>query len=598
MKTLKNLVVVGGLLVNGDPAGIGDQIQLFLDTENIPAFPESIYGTIVAVNVATCGNNVSYDVEYDEADLNGAVVALRPDDVVDYLVLTPYSAKADILSPEFEGIPQAPTPAPGTDTNQIATTAFVSFATANVVKADERNSIVVEAADTDAARGLALLAAYAAAKLLTPNGAALSRTNRAAVIIPPGKYKLATTFILDGNFVDLIALVSEAPSRRLATDYDFNAFDPGVLDLTCFRPGKTLIYTETDFVSTIRQNVPDVRLRGFSVAQLKNSTGFTENLVPKMGAFYVGAIDNTPSEYADMYFWCACVELTSSGGVQSWGDFGGVWKNCVGNAYSFRLGHGDGITTAGVFTAKMSDCEGGPFSFIGDAYSALSQADYVARNCRFDRCKVLGYFVGQELASQGQAGFAGCSVIGCEVESTCVFVDCEAGKDSFGKGARNAGTFIRCRGGEGCFGNQANSASDLASFAGYAEDCIAGANSFGGTYYASGAGKCTGTLVRCTGTGNTKPIRLQGATIRDCRFTATTTGIDLFTLLDSNSKISNTDLIVVQGGTGRAINAGSALNVAAYGCRINNFVNDADGLGTNVTNLVTTSGNICSDSIK
>jgi hypothetical protein len=77
------------------------------------------------------------------------------------------------------------------------------------------------------------------------------------------------------------------------------------------------------------------------------------------------------------------------------------------------------------------------------------------------------------------------------------------------------------------------------------------------------------------------------------------TGTHAITLLDSNSVISNSDIIVSQGGTGLPIYAASALNVAAYACRMNNATNDADGLGANVTNLVTGgAGNVVSNAVK
>ncbi len=86
MKTLRNLIVPDKLYVNGRPAQVSDQIQLFLDTVNVPAFPEFIYGIITAVSNVKCSVSTAYDVEYNEADLDGAALALRVDDVVDYVV--------------------------------------------------------------------------------------------------------------------------------------------------------------------------------------------------------------------------------------------------------------------------------------------------------------------------------------------------------------------------------------------------------------------------------------------------------------------------------------------------------------------------------
>ena len=53
-----------------------------------------------------------------------------------------------------------------------------------------QSAITVNTTTSAKLNGAALIAAYAAAKALLPNGAALSATNRACVIVPPGKYDL------------------------------------------------------------------------------------------------------------------------------------------------------------------------------------------------------------------------------------------------------------------------------------------------------------------------------------------------------------------------------------------------------------------------
>ena len=53
-----------------------------------------------------------------------------------------------------------------------------------------------------------LTAKYAEAKILTPGGAALSATNRGALIIFPGSYAGTGTLAVDTNFVDIIGLGS------------------------------------------------------------------------------------------------------------------------------------------------------------------------------------------------------------------------------------------------------------------------------------------------------------------------------------------------------------------------------------------------------
>lgn len=95
MKTLRNLIVEGGLFQGEGTveAVVGDSITLYLDTDHNDEFPASITGEIVGANSANCETAKSYDVEYDEADLTGASF-LRPEDISDYLVLTPFAVLA------------------------------------------------------------------------------------------------------------------------------------------------------------------------------------------------------------------------------------------------------------------------------------------------------------------------------------------------------------------------------------------------------------------------------------------------------------------------------------------------------------------------
>ncbi len=71
-----------------------------------------------------------------------------------------------------------------------------------------QNFLIVQTADIDTSNqlGAKLLAVLAAAKLVTPNGSALSASNRIAIIIPPGIYNCSATLALDTQFIDLIGL--------------------------------------------------------------------------------------------------------------------------------------------------------------------------------------------------------------------------------------------------------------------------------------------------------------------------------------------------------------------------------------------------------
>jgi hypothetical protein len=466
------------------------------------------------------------------------------------------------------------------------------------------STVIVDTNGTDTQRGTALVAAYAAAKLLTPNGKALSATNRASVLLPLGGYELVETLVLDTDFVDLFALVPTRGDNIQIGEFfqPISEGDNTGCSLSTFRPPSTLVYTNETRIDTVRQTCNDVRLAGFGIAQM--SIWVLDDLDPlnfqMTGAFTIEATNNYPSIYRQMYFWCRCVGNGIAGGVTTIRNIDGLWIDCIANSNSWTIGKGfwtdlnnDATcdTLDGEFRCRMYDCQGGPQSFIGDALE-ITGSTGKATGCRLIRCKCVGTLsVGGD---NGDNGFSGCGIVGADVDSTCYFEDCKSGPNSFGLGKLVEATYVRCTGAASSFGSGG-------IFAGIAIDCDGGLASFGGrntTFDANLSGaKCTGTLTRCKSIGNVRPVSLDGATLRGCRFTTTTTGQGCLWLLDSDSVVEDCTLVVVQGGTGVPINAGSALNVSAYHCRMNNASNDVDGLGSNVTNLVTTSGNVVSDSI-
>ena len=102
MKTLLNYTVNGGLHRREDntPAQVGDSVELYLDVAAIPEFPEFVTGVIVSPITSTnCGVSVSYNLEYDEAELLGAASFLRTSDIIDALVVAAFpSFEADLAA--------------------------------------------------------------------------------------------------------------------------------------------------------------------------------------------------------------------------------------------------------------------------------------------------------------------------------------------------------------------------------------------------------------------------------------------------------------------------------------------------------------------
>lgn len=250
---------------------------------------------------------------------------------------------------------------------------------------------------------------------------------------------------------------------------------------------------------------------------------------------------------------------------------GATWTDCTGDFRCFR-GYANSIDCS-----RMVNCRSiGGYSFFGD----------------FDNIEVNGEYI--NCVSEEQS-FCGCSEFANAIGSQAFFQNCIAGNLSFGLGKNCAGSFYNCIGGDSCFGGyNGSSSTHYGEFSGYAKGCIAGNNSFG-----SGNANCTnsGTMEECKVSGLGDPMYCEGAEIRNTKITVSTTDKDAIVLKDSNSRITHSEIKVVQGGTGIPINADSALNVVVAQCTMNNASNDADGLGTNVTNLVATPYNVVDDNI-
>jgi hypothetical protein len=274
-----------------------------------------------------------------------------------------------------------------------------------------------------------ILAKYAAAKLLTPNSAALSSTNRASLIILPASYTLSAQLVVDGEFVDIIGLGAQTQK-------------PAVLFIN----------------NTVNVTATDVRISGISVG----SQQFNEISAP--GQIYENCIggDNSFSPSAD----CYGTFINCIGGESSFGGLGiasGTFTNCVGGASSFA---GDGGTASGTFIncTSGSNCFGGPEGIASGVFVDCTGED----NC----------FGGNGAIASGS--FEGCiagvySFGGNEGTASGTFTNCIAGTYSFGGTEGTAsGTFTNCKSeAGGSFGGTDGTAS------GVFRNCIAGDTSFG-----------------------------------------------------------------------------------------------------------------------
>lgn len=425
------------------------------------------------------------------------------------------------------------------------------------------SSVIVAVTDamTDEERGTALLAAYTAAKALTPNGAALSATNRACVLIPEAWYLVATGMTLDAEYVDLCAMNPRRGGWRRHTDADNSFTTAG------FRPPPTVVYSTTYSGPTVTQSAADIQLRGFAIVNLKasdnNASGLYVSLATDAG--------NKLSRYHQMYLWASSGSIDYSKSVKFAKHVDGTWTECISNWYGWRCG------SAGSFRATMRDCEGGFMSFIGDDGTLTP-----ATGCDLRRVRAIGT---DGTFPSGYGSFGGCFYRGMPIDSTCYFEDCEMGNNSGGLGVENAGTWVNCRGGKNCLGGTCHPTMH-GTFSGVCIGGKYGAGSVGGEDASyTGLGRLTGKAIGVVVLDNENAHNIEGAVVEGCTFIVTTPDKDGFKLIDSSSKIHDTTIVV--SGTGIPINAASALSVSAVGNRYSNgtAAGQVNGLGSNVTNI-------------
>jgi len=441
---------------------------------------------------------------------------------------------------------------------------------------DQVVTVELEADDTDAVKGAKLAAAYAAAKLLTPGGAAISSTNRVKVQFPDTRYDMGESdFTLDTNGIDLFAMVPEVGGDNLPTDNDLSN---GTTPLTQCRAPSTCIYTTALGHHTIEQSAADVRMSGFGILHL--GTGATTE---GCHALYVSATDNAPSIYDRMYFWHRAPYLSTTVAQQRFPvgfakHVKGIWKWCIANSAAWRVGYD--AADESVMAIMMEDCQFGSWSVAGD-YLSGRKGTHKVTNTTMRRCKGVGCYAG---SSSGYACVAGCGQWALDIDNTCVFEYLEIGDRGLGIGAKNEALQIYCRGGECCCGATTLSSVYNGEFAGTDIGGVFGAGSFGGVnsdqWDDPEIVRLTGTLIGSVVRGTHYPYRASGATIKNTLIQmATGSNADSVVLMDSTSKITGSTLIA--DGTGKAINADSSQSFAGTG---NHY---GGGLGANVTNTGT-----------
>ncbi len=476
------------------------------------------------------------------------------------------------------------------------------------------SKIIVERGVTAAGSGDNLVAAYAAASALTPGGAALSVTNRACVLIPPGDYDLSTYadgLEVDTEFVDLVGLVSANPSATRLYKQDLTT---GAVVTQTTKDTRMIGFTighEADdggchglhIVPTmlgggvidlgVDGDVLDLQMDIYSAVSISTDGGTTYELYHVTGLVnppinYDSVLDrstgvtasvkckfwqcNEDSQYIDMRFMHGNPTSTAQH-QKGWAvcgavDIRGGWKRCYGEAWAWR------VVNQGWIVAAMEDIEAGQFSITADGSTGedgggVIEANYSLIDGTYRRIQAGSWCIGSG------SGY-GCDVA-ADIYDSSFGSKCVAFCKTF------SGSLFRCDGVENCFAAGGD-------FAGTAMDCTATDSSFGGRI--SGVGQCSGTLHRCVNTDMDGAVfYLAGATLDRCTFKMTDGDLVVLTLLDGASVIGGCTLIANGASACIADDAngtegdGNDWNAVVFGCMMNT------GLSANVNNTVTNHGN-------
>lgn len=398
------------------------------------------------------------------------------------------------------------------------------------------NSIIVEVQSSAALNGTALIAAYALAKTLTPQGVALSATNRASVILPPAVYDLGgAELALDTQFVDIIGMTS-VPEHAQITSTLTGALTKGVINQTANDVKIANVHLKVGGAATAYAYYATTNLTAAFMDNVRIDAG-TAGEGTRMGIIYSGVFQNIRLPSSKSAFVGATLSgyfsrITSDNDTGIFGapnsssgagaTLSGVFRHCVatsGNAY------GGGFGGAGTASGTFDWCIGGSTSFGGDGTASGT----------FNYCK------------GGNSSFGGSS----------------------GSFATASGTFNHCIGAAYSFGGQ-----NLGTASGTFRHCFGGLNSFGGTM--------SGTMINCDIVATEWGGTITG-TVDGCRVKLS--GTDKHAaVVGAGGRIYNCTLLAT--GTGKSVYAAGAVNAKVAHCRLNK------GIDLNVTNDVGTPYNV------
>lgn len=267
--------------------------------------------------------------------------------------------------------------------------------------------------------GTNLLAAYAAAKLSTPQGAALSQANRYTIFLLPGIYDLvAASLTLDTKFIDIIGI-----------SVNVGQVDTGSSDTIITSSGNTVNITEA---TTHDLCIANLALRttsaGTDSAITTSSVGFLASLLVKNVSLSVGGASTRVTPW-DKSFNGTWIDVFTAGGNRSFGSsvasavtLNGTFIRCRSTG---TLAFGGEVNVSMTLSGLFIDCVAAATSFGGNnAATTLSGV--------FQRCGNFG------------AGSSGAMFGGALGTLSGTFEECSASDGDTSWGAVMSGTMKGC----------------------------------------------------------------------------------------------------------------------------------------------------------
>ena len=381
----------------------------------------------------------------------------------------------------------------------------------NYISGDCPNYVAVQVTGDDAkVNGKRLIEAYARAKLLTPNGAALSATNRACVILPPAKYDLdhvdapapsgitITPDDVGSNpvtwYYRVLYGMADQSERGLVTEE--SSFTVGDSTTSIIVDGGTIPdWAEVlcIILGTVQGGIKEYIVSPFITSFPTDIFGTISN--PGYGDLYTQGLlvpvhqDCVPltldTEFVDIIGLTTDRSLqhiygtpasTNSGVIIQAADDVHISNLTVEILTAYGTPQGDNTDSAAYFpSTNLSNTIVDNVYFKGDEEGANT----ILWSMRIGVLEYSGTFnncTGGDVAFGGAGGTA-----------SGTFTNCTGGDVAFGGGGTASGTFTNCTGGEAAFGGDRGTASGTFNY------CTGGEAAFGG------GGTASGTFTNCTG---------------------------------------------------------------------------------------------------